>query len=186
MPTIWCLIIHSYITHNYFVYLWNTPPSALNLNVIDLDNTSVLWTKTYAEIEEVHVYWIMTFPPTLTLGFDGGENVYPLFTLCTFMAVTVISKMSIYDLWYNIFRLLPFGAGRRVCVGQAMAKNRLFPFAVTLLQRFTFKPETSETKLPCDPTKFKLGIVIHPDPYKIRAIPTNDDSNSTSSDMHYV
>ena len=67
--------------------------------------------------------------------------------------------------------MLPFGAGRRVCAGETMARNRLFLFAVTLLQRFTILPEAEGVAIPCDPREFKLGIVLSPDSYKIKAIP---------------
>ena len=72
------------------------------------------------------------------------------------------------------FRLLPFGAGRRVCGGETMARNRLFLFVVTLLQRFTFKPETDGATLPCDPRNFQLGVVVRADDYKIRAVPRSN------------
>ena len=69
--------------------------------------------------------------------------------------------------------MLPFGAGRRVCAGEAMARNRMYLFAVTLLQRFTFKPEKDTDEMPVDPRKFQCGIVIRPDDYKVRAISRN-------------
>ncbi|XP_029451962.1 cytochrome P450 2K6-like isoform X2 [Rhinatrema bivittatum] len=63
---------------------------------------------------------------------------------------------------------MPFGAGRRICAGETLAKMELFLFFVSLLQRFTFRP-------PPDLTDFDFktltGITISPKPYKICALP---------------
>ncbi|XP_029451956.1 cytochrome P450 2K6-like [Rhinatrema bivittatum] len=63
---------------------------------------------------------------------------------------------------------MPFGAGRRICAGETLAKMELFLFFVSLLQRFTFRP-------PPDLTDFDFktltGITISPQPYKICALP---------------
>jgi len=34
---------------------------------------------------------------------------------------------------------LPFGAGRRVCIGESIAKRKLFLFAAKILHQFEFK-----------------------------------------------
>ncbi|KAH3773959.1 cytochrome P450 2U1-like [Dreissena polymorpha] len=72
-------------------------------------------------------------------------------------------------------RLLVFGAGRRVCLGESLAKNRLFLFTTALLQRYDFRPASSLPDL--DPRKFSLGIVLHPGHFNIKAIKrTNVDT----------
>ena len=61
----------------------------------------------------------------------------------------------------------PFGAGRRVCAGEPLAKVELFLFLAWMLQKFTFVPEEDG-----GPPKLK-GIFSgtqFPVPYKIRAI----------------
>ena len=58
----------------------------------------------------------------------------------------------------------PFGAGRRVCAGESLAKVELFLFVSWLLQSFTFIQV--EENLP----KLKGAFVQFPDRYKIRAI----------------
>ncbi|XP_013380043.1 steroid 17-alpha-hydroxylase/17,20 lyase [Lingula anatina] len=66
-------------------------------------------------------------------------------------------------------RLLTFSAGRRVCLGEALAKSRLFLFTSSLLQRFTLQPDGV---LPStDPRDFEMGLVLHPDNFKIKAVP---------------
>jgi cytochrome P450 len=63
-----------------------------------------------------------------------------------------------------------FGAGRRVCLGEALAKNRLFLFATSLLQKFQFVQADNIRKVELDPRKFSLGIVLHPEKFQIKAV----------------
>ena len=58
----------------------------------------------------------------------------------------------------------PFGAGRRVCAGEALAKVELFLFLSWLLHVFTFVPEEGH------PPKVKSAVVQFPGHYTIRAI----------------
>lgn len=67
-------------------------------------------------------------------------------------------------------RLLVFGAGRRVCLGETFAKNRLYLFVTVLLQRFTFVPEDPGTLPEADPRSYDLGLVLHPKPFRVKAI----------------
>ena len=68
------------------------------------------------------------------------------------------------------YRLLPFGGGRCVCPGEALAKNRLFLF----WQHFTLLPPDDETKLPTHPRKFEFGLFLTPPNYKLRVLPRQD------------
>ena len=63
--------------------------------------------------------------------------------------------------------LLPFGAGRRSCAGEAFGKTLLFMFLSCLLQKFTFVAEEGK---PPPSIKGARGVVLSPLPYKIRAI----------------
>ena len=67
--------------------------------------------------------------------------------------------------------LMAFGAGRRVCPGETLARNRLFLFTATLLQKFTFLPPEDSTPLPTNPRDYHLSLALEPKPYKIKAIP---------------
>ena len=71
-----------------------------------------------------------------------------------------------------------FGAGRRGCLGEAFAKNRLFLYATTLLNHFTFSRDTTRPLPDLDPRKFSLGIVLHPDDFNIIATKRNLDTVS--------
>lgn len=61
----------------------------------------------------------------------------------------------------------PFGAGRRVCAGESLAKVELFLFLSWMFQRFTFVAE-EEGQLPT--LKGVFNTTQFPAPYKIRAI----------------
>ncbi|XP_062411729.1 cytochrome P450 2J2-like [Sardina pilchardus] len=60
-----------------------------------------------------------------------------------------------------------FSLGKRVCLGEQLARMELFLFFSSLLQRFSFSPsEGVEPSL-----EFELGSVLGPKPYQLRAVP---------------
>ncbi|XP_033635686.1 cytochrome P450 2U1-like [Asterias rubens] len=60
---------------------------------------------------------------------------------------------------------IPFGLGRRMCLGEALTKMELFIFTVTILQRFTFKVPEGEGLPPLDlPTG---GLVMYAPKFKV-------------------
>uniref|UniRef100_A0AAQ6AEH6 Uncharacterized protein n=1 Tax=Amphiprion ocellaris TaxID=80972 RepID=A0AAQ6AEH6_AMPOC len=63
---------------------------------------------------------------------------------------------------------LPFGAGVRVCLGEALAKMELFLFLSWILQRFTLSVPPGHA-LPSLEGKF--GVVLQPAKYKVNATP---------------
>lgn len=69
------------------------------------------------------------------------------------------------------YSLIPFGIGRRSCVGEAFAKSRMFLFITTLLQRFNFTRDPTKPSLSCDPRTYKTGIVLSPHEYCMKVTP---------------
>lgn len=68
--------------------------------------------------------------------------------------------------------LFPFGAGIRVCTGEALAMTRLFIMVALLAQHFHILPATTIEEQPSiHPLDFKLGAVLFPQSFKIRMIP---------------
>ncbi|XP_067426968.1 cytochrome P450 2K1-like [Thunnus thynnus] len=64
---------------------------------------------------------------------------------------------------------MPFSAGRRVCLGESLAKMKLFLFFTTLLQRFRFTPPPAVTEDDLDLTP-AVGFVLSPSPHELCAV----------------
>lgn len=59
---------------------------------------------------------------------------------------------------------LPFGAGIRVCLGQALAKMEIFLFLSWILQRFTFVVPEGD---PLPDLEGMFAIVLRPKPFRV-------------------
>ncbi|XP_066526606.1 cytochrome P450 2K4-like isoform X5 [Hoplias malabaricus] len=64
---------------------------------------------------------------------------------------------------------LPFSAGRRICVGESLAKMELFLFFSSLLQHFHFTPPPGVTEDQLDLTPV-VGTTLTPTPHELCAV----------------
>ena len=62
--------------------------------------------------------------------------------------------------------LVPFGVGKRQCMGEALARNELMLFTVGLIQRLTFLPPDSGA-MP-DPEDYHVGVTRIPADFRIK------------------
>ncbi|TUP34207.1 Cytochrome P450 2K1 [Bagarius yarrelli] len=69
---------------------------------------------------------------------------------------------------------MPFSAGRRVCLGESLARMELFLFFTSLLQHFRFTPPAgvSEDQLDLTPS---VGFTLNPSPHKLCAVSRTSD-----------
>ena len=63
--------------------------------------------------------------------------------------------------------LIPFSIGRRICLGESLAKMELFLYLATLFQKFEFLP-ASPDKVP--PLTAPWGAVITPELSEFRCV----------------
>ena len=64
-------------------------------------------------------------------------------------------------------QVVPFGIGKRVCMGDTLAKNEMFIFFVRMLQRITFHQTPNKT----NPNNVIRGIVTVPKPFEVKVTP---------------
>ncbi|XP_069129053.1 cytochrome P450 2B4-like [Argopecten irradians] len=64
---------------------------------------------------------------------------------------------------YRTDRIIPFFFGRRVCMGEALARSELFLFLTSMVQRVQFKPVDPDS---IPPLKGTVGITFKPYPFE--------------------
>ena len=62
-------------------------------------------------------------------------------------------------------RFVPYGIGRRICMGESLAKDTLFIFVTTLLKHLKFENPVSHPSP--DPENYTEGFTIIPQPYYV-------------------
>jgi len=57
--------------------------------------------------------------------------------------------------------LIPFSTGKRSCLGEVLARDQLFLFITSLVQRFSIVPEAGKPKPTLDPKHGQLSLEPH-------------------------
>ncbi|XP_026550427.1 cytochrome P450 2C40-like [Notechis scutatus] len=64
---------------------------------------------------------------------------------------------------------VPFSAGKRICLGEALARMELFLFFTTILQRFRLKPLVDPKDINVTPQEF--GFITIPPLFELSVVP---------------
>jgi len=67
-------------------------------------------------------------------------------------------------------RFIPFGVGKRICLGESLAKTELFLIFTRLIQMFTFEACDGYLHPSSEPV---AGFILAPKPFHARAFPRN-------------
>ena len=65
-------------------------------------------------------------------------------------------------------RFVPYGMGRRICMGESLAKDTLFIFVTTLIKNLKFENPIKHPKP--DPENYTDGFTVIPKPYHVKMI----------------
>lgn len=136
------------------------------------------------EIQRVGNIVPMAVPHRTTqdITFQGhflkkGTTVYPLLTSVLYDETEWERPHSFYPAHFldkdgkfvKKDAFMPFSAGRRICLGEGLARMELFIFFVTLMQHFRFRPPPGVTEEELDLTP-RVGFTLNPAPHKLCAV----------------
>ena len=63
---------------------------------------------------------------------------------------------------------VPYGMGRRICMGESLARDTLFIFVTTLLKCLKFENPNKHPKP--DPENFSQGFTLIPHPFHVKLV----------------
>ena len=66
----------------------------------------------------------------------------------------------------KIEQLVPFGIGKRICMGKTLAKNQMFIFFVRMLQRITFEETSNKPNI----HNVIYGVTWIPKPFEVKIL----------------
>ena len=67
--------------------------------------------------------------------------------------------------------LVPYGFGKRECLGKTLAKAEVFLFTAQLLQQFTFLPSSSSSGGAPALDDVSVTLTRCPNPFRVRVVP---------------
>uniref|UniRef100_A0A665VJ35 Uncharacterized protein n=2 Tax=Echeneis naucrates TaxID=173247 RepID=A0A665VJ35_ECHNA len=110
-------------------------------------------------------------------GIKKGTTVFPLLTSVLYdesewESPHTFSPSHFLDEEGKFIRrdaFMPFSAGRRVCIGESLARMELFLFFTSLLQRFRFTPPPGVTEDELDLSPL-VGFTLAPSPHELCAV----------------
>jgi len=68
------------------------------------------------------------------------------------------------------YKIIPFSIGKRVCIGEQLARDQLFLFISNIFQRYTIVPDPARTPPSLEP---KIGFLMAPKPFTVVATERN-------------
>ena len=68
-------------------------------------------------------------------------------------------------------RFVPYGIGRRICMGESLARDTLFIFVTTLLKSLKF--ENPDNHPMPNPDNFSQGFTLIPHPFHVKIVSRN-------------
>ena len=67
--------------------------------------------------------------------------------------------------------MIPFGIGKRYCMGELLARNEVFLFTVNLIQKLKFLPPNNHQSP--DPANYHSSVTNIPDDFYVRFLPAS-------------
>ena len=68
-------------------------------------------------------------------------------------------------------KVIPFGLGKRRCLGERLARESVYCFFVSLLHRFSLEKANPSAELTTEPV---VGVTLSPKHFEVKMIPRDD------------
>ena len=87
-------------------------------------------------------------------------------------SVLVFNNITFFR-YLNNERMIPFGIGKRACMGELLARNEVFLFTANLVQRMKFLPPKNHSKL--DPARYQSNFTNIPEDFYVRFVMASNE-----------
>ena len=71
------------------------------------------------------------------------------------------------DIYHQLSRMITFGIGKRACIGEVLARLRLFLASAAVLQNFDLVPDPTKPLPNIDPRTFEVDAVLNAPTYTV-------------------